>query len=538
MDFSSMPLCYLRFVGEEGYVGRVGGAGQVDQVVSGVATLLGGGAEHRHHATLGPGSSVAAVASARLAGNGGGPDALFGTRGGGAHLGVGEESEQGWSAVVEMINELTVLLVRVVLFMEQLDAFDQVIDDLLPLGLSMEVSGVESLAEHVAHLARCSSYPPEQAFDHLLASWGEVPNAGLMRGLPVADGCFLLVAVGGPPVVDDRAGVVGVDTVGGLVTPSAERDVVVGIVGIGSRGCQPFRSRVPVDPAHRFVHRRYRRRVDPGADLGGERHQIGGCKLPRLTEGADGHVESEPLREQPGALGERDPQAVVQPGHSRLDVGANLRGRRTLDVGGPLKVKPLDRSPAVLAPTDRYYELPGLEPQQGWQIRRGLLRIVLMLRLPTAIRAATRQRDLQGAVGVRRGLAILVTAGCLTTLVGRPLRLAAGLAVVEQRCLAPARPTRLFWQLFQLAGPGVSTRRTVIQLPHRRLERRVCGPQPLHQLPKTSRNPRQVPTAVAATRTRNEPFRSLGSARTITTRSTDQGGGSCYPMTIEPQHDR
>lgn len=196
--------------GEEGDGGRVWGAGQVDEVVDGVDALLGGGAEHGHHPTLGFGLAVAPVATADFSGDGAGPHCLLGPPRGGVYRGVGQEGEQDQPVVVEVIDELAALVVGMRGLGEQFDAFGQIVDDPPPFG-HLGVSGVKSLAEKVSHLAGCASRPVGQAFDQFLASAGEVPDTGPMCGCLVAAGGSVISAVGGPAVMNDRAREGGVD---------------------------------------------------------------------------------------------------------------------------------------------------------------------------------------------------------------------------------------------------------------------------------------------------------------------------------------
>src|ERR1700728_308537 len=154
---------------EEGDGGRVGGAGQVDQVVDGVCTLLGGGSEDGHHPALGLGAAVAAVTAADFSGHGGGPDSLLGPPRGGVDGWVGQEGEQGRKIVVEVLDQLAALVVGLGLLGQQFDTFAQIFDDPDPFGL-VGFSSRQRFAQNVADLSRCAPGPGGQIADQLVSS--------------------------------------------------------------------------------------------------------------------------------------------------------------------------------------------------------------------------------------------------------------------------------------------------------------------------------------------------------------------------------
>ena len=70
-----------------------------------------------------------------------------------------------------MVDQLAAVVAGVGLFVEQLDAFGQVVDDDQPFGFIF-VSGVEGLAEEVTDLAERAPSPVGQALDQLLTAVG------------------------------------------------------------------------------------------------------------------------------------------------------------------------------------------------------------------------------------------------------------------------------------------------------------------------------------------------------------------------------
>src|ERR1700728_5337630 len=206
-------------------------------------------------------------------------------------------------------------------------------------------------------------------------------------------------AVGGPTVVHQRAVIVGVDEVPGLGETPAMSHVVVGQVdGSGD----PGPGGLPADSPAGFVHDYHGGVVDPPAGLAGYPDQIGRGGLSRLAQRPGGHVQSESLREEPGDLGERHSQAVMQPRRPRLGARSDLGTRRPQSVRGLLTMSALDSLAARPATSYSHLETGS---RRRWQRRQGgleLIGVTLMFDLPAAMRTGLMQRRLQRAIRISR----------------------------------------------------------------------------------------------------------------------------------------
>ena len=213
------------------------------------------------------------------------------------------------------------------------------------------------------------------------------------------------------------------------------------------------------------------------ADLVGDRDERGRGGVAGLTQCAGGDGEAETIREGPGDLGERDPQAVVHPRRPRLGVRPDLRARGTQRVRGLLRVAALHPPPTRRARAD-----PDPEPcRQRCRHRREigveLVGVTLVYDTATTMRATRRQRRVERAVRIRWGEPMTVTAMQAAALTARRLRVDDRVALAEWGRLPLPRPTRLLQQPLQLHDPSLAisdrfgqTSNGDLQLGHHRLE--------------------------------------------------------------------
>ena len=156
-------------------------------------------------------------------------------------------------------------------------------------------------------------------------------------------------------------------------------------------------------------------------------------------------------------------EAVVQPRRPPLGDRPDLRAGRPQRVRGLLRV-------AALHPPATARAVPDGDIEAGHHHRRTFGQIDLPLlgdpvehHRPTTVRAAPRQRRLEGAVRVAERPAVPVTAMTLATLAARPTRRLCRISLGERGGLPLPRAPRLFQQLLQLGDPGVTCRQLLFQ---------------------------------------------------------------------------
>src|SRR5579859_4769687 len=105
---------------EKRSAGGVWASGVAGEVVDGVDALLGGGAQDAHDRRLGGRAAPGPVAAPHFAVDDRGADGLFGPPVGGLDIRPGQEGDDGFALVVEMLDEFAVLVVGMGLAVEQL----------------------------------------------------------------------------------------------------------------------------------------------------------------------------------------------------------------------------------------------------------------------------------------------------------------------------------------------------------------------------------------------------------------------------------